>query len=251
MAATVERFYPRSGLVVVKTTLGNRLYVHPLTEDAVVEQWQPDGAWKNLKLGTVCAYPFRLGYASTIYKLQGAELPHITVWLDTPYKPGAGYVALSRVSYDSEYLLGGKLTPAHFTPTDYRPRIWTRRTTKARTSASEILQAPATEHVFTIKEAYADLIRTGAKTVEGRVNHGRAARVRAGDTVVLGGARARVADVRTFGSFRDMLTTCGLQAALPGVGDITEGVRIYESFPGYAAGARNCGVVAFNLEAES
>lgn len=31
-----------------------------------------------------CFYPIRIGYAGTIYKFQGATLPHVTTWLDRP-----------------------------------------------------------------------------------------------------------------------------------------------------------------------
>lgn len=64
----------------------------------------------------VTAYPIRPGYASTIHKLQGAELEHITVWLDIRKARAAGYVAISRVQRDTDYLLGGMLTRWHFVP---------------------------------------------------------------------------------------------------------------------------------------
>ena len=47
----------------------------------------------------------------------GAELAHVTIWLDVKrFKAGGGYVALSRVQRDTDYLLGGLLEPEHFTP---------------------------------------------------------------------------------------------------------------------------------------
>ena len=48
-----------------------RLAVHPYTD--------PEPA--RLK---ACFYPVRYGYASTIYKMQGAQLPHVTIFLDLP-----------------------------------------------------------------------------------------------------------------------------------------------------------------------
>ena len=42
-----------------------------------------------------------------------AELAHITIWLDLKRFKAAGYVALSRVRRDSDYLLGGRLEPEH------------------------------------------------------------------------------------------------------------------------------------------
>lgn len=61
-------------------------------------------------------YPVRLGYASTVYKMQGAELPHITIYLDVPGQKAAAYVAMSRVKSDANYLFGGYYTKKHFVP---------------------------------------------------------------------------------------------------------------------------------------
>ena len=64
----------------------------------------------------VVYFPLRLGYAGTVYKYQGAELDHVTLWLDRPGCPGAAYVALSRAKYDSDYLLGGIVTVKDVVP---------------------------------------------------------------------------------------------------------------------------------------
>ncbi len=64
----------------------------------------------------VRAYPFRLGYASTLHKVQGATLGHITLWLDLPNMPAAGYVALSRVREDRNWRFIGNPSRHHFTP---------------------------------------------------------------------------------------------------------------------------------------
>ena len=61
-------------------------------------------------------FPIRCGHASTIYKVQGAQLPHVTIWLDKPRMKAAGYVAMSRVRRDNEYLLGGILRQEHLLP---------------------------------------------------------------------------------------------------------------------------------------
>ena len=53
---------------------------------------------------------------ATIYKMQGAQLPHVTIWLDRPGMKAAAYVAMSRVRRDNEYLLGGIVTQAHVVP---------------------------------------------------------------------------------------------------------------------------------------
>ena len=85
--------------VEVRTEQGRRLMVHPWTSPAYKVH-----------------YPFRLGYASTLHKVQGATLKHIIVWLDVPNMPAAAYVALSRVEYDECWQFVGEPTVHHFTP---------------------------------------------------------------------------------------------------------------------------------------
>ena len=103
MEATVEAYEVGTKCIHVRTKTGRHLAVYPITD------YVPD-------CGYVTAYPLRPGYASTVHKLQGAELEHITIWLDRTGARAAGYVAMSRVQRDSDYLLGGKLKRKHFTP---------------------------------------------------------------------------------------------------------------------------------------
>ena len=103
MEATVRSLDAASGCLRVTTATGKDLALFPLTEEL------EDG-------GSVTCYPARPGYASTIHKLQGAELAHITIWLDMRRFRAGGYVAISRVKHDADYLLGGLLEPEHFTP---------------------------------------------------------------------------------------------------------------------------------------
>ena len=74
--------------------------------------------WTDVERGNTTYYPLKAGYADTILKFQGAELPHVTVVLDAKGVPGAAYTALSRVSYGTHYLLGGVVEAAHFQPVD-------------------------------------------------------------------------------------------------------------------------------------
>lgn len=105
MAAVVESYDPRTHCLMVTTKLGKTLAVHKCTEEV---------SWGR----RVTSFPVRLGYASTIPKIQGTTLKHITVWLDRPWCKAAGYVALSRVEHDDDYLIAGKVTPEHFVPAD-------------------------------------------------------------------------------------------------------------------------------------
>ena len=87
--------------VVVRTDQGKVLAVHPWTSESKVVH-----------------YPLRLGYASTLHKVQDATLPHVTVWLDVPNFPAAAYVAISRVEYDANWRYVGNpyVYIHHFTP---------------------------------------------------------------------------------------------------------------------------------------
>ncbi len=64
----------------------------------------------------VTYFPMRHGYASTLHKVQGATLSHITLYLDIPNMPAAAYVALSRVQRDEDWRFMGYMTVHHFTP---------------------------------------------------------------------------------------------------------------------------------------
>eukprot|EP00435_Cladocopium_sp_Y103_P018968 s5533_g4.t1 len=101
--AVVEAFYPDKQCLQVLTDSGKRLAIYPFAN-------------VNVPRGHVVYYPVRVGYAGTIHKFQGAELSHITIWLDRKFSPAAGYVALSRVATDEDYLIGGEVRTDHFLP---------------------------------------------------------------------------------------------------------------------------------------
>ncbi|CAE7468115.1 unnamed protein product [Symbiodinium sp. KB8] len=103
MAATVEDFDERSQCLQVLTRTNQRLAVYMVTHEL------DDGR-------KVAAFPVRLGYASTVPKVQGMTLPHVTIWLDHPGCRAAAYVAMSRVQTDADYLIAGLVSTKHFVP---------------------------------------------------------------------------------------------------------------------------------------
>jgi hypothetical protein len=105
MSCTVEAYCAASGVLKVRTKTNMRLVVF---------------RWTDIERGRATFFPIRLGYASTINKVQGDEFRHITIWLDAENVPAAGYTALSRVERATDYLLGGWMTPAHFVPATHR-----------------------------------------------------------------------------------------------------------------------------------
>ena len=97
MGATVLGM--QHGNVVVRTDQGILLAIHPWTSES-----------------RVVHFPLRLGYSSTLHKVQGATLSHVTLWLDVANMPAAAYVALSRVEYDANWRFVGNPGIHHFTP---------------------------------------------------------------------------------------------------------------------------------------
>ena len=101
MAGTIVGWCEASRSVRVETETGHKVEVWPYTD--------PD-------LGNLTFYPLREGYASTVNRMAGAELPHVTVYLDAPKVAAAAYTAISRVSSLDDLLLGGIVSADHFTP---------------------------------------------------------------------------------------------------------------------------------------
>ena len=97
MGATVLRM-ARSGLLVRTDQLAT-VIVHPWTNE-----------------DRVASFPFRCGYATTLHKVQGATLPHVTLWLDLANMPASAYVGLSRVERDANWRFIGVVNRHHFTP---------------------------------------------------------------------------------------------------------------------------------------
>ena len=85
----------------VMTKTGHRVLVTP---------------WTDRDLGNLTYYPIRPGYASTVMKFQGAELDHVTLYMDCPNIKGGAYTAASRVRHGKDFLIGGPVAAAYFTP---------------------------------------------------------------------------------------------------------------------------------------
>ena len=100
MLAFVEDYDSHSKTIVVVTASGHRVPVYLYSDE---------------ELGHIVYYDLRPGYASTVMKKQGAELKHVTIWLDACVR-GAAYTAMSRVSYGRDVLIGGFPSTRHFQP---------------------------------------------------------------------------------------------------------------------------------------
>ena len=105
MGAVLQRMR-RSG-AQVRTDEGEILLIHPITRDIGLS----DGCTRR-----VTAFPLRPGYSTTLHEIQGATLPHITIWMDVPFVRAALYVALSRVRYDRDWRFIGEIDRRHCLP---------------------------------------------------------------------------------------------------------------------------------------
>lgn len=103
---------------------------------------------------------------------------------------------------------------------------------------------------FTIKKKYFDMIANGSKTVEGRLNKGRFARLKKGDKItwVNEGSKVDVIITRTktYPDFESMLKTETLNKVLPDESDLKSGVQVYQDI--FKGLDKTHGVIAIGME---
>jgi len=104
------------------------------------------------------------------------------------------------------------------------------------------------DHNLRIQPQWEDLIRSGDKTVEGRVNEGVATTIKKGSVLLLGKTLVKVTNVNRYSDFEAMLRDVGVQNALPNVKNLAAGVRVYHGFKNYEKKARQFGVLCFSLQ---
>ncbi|KAL6210445.1 hypothetical protein ACLB2K_015677 [Fragaria x ananassa] len=82
-----------------------------------------------------------------------------------------------------------------------------------------------------VQEPFFTQIKDGPKTIEGRCNVGDYSRIGSGALILFNKCLiVDVKEVRSYGSFSDMLRAESLQKVLPGVITIEEGVQVYRRF---------------------
>ncbi len=120
-------------------------------------------------------------------------------------------------------------------------------------SASAISRT--THHCLTLKKVYIQQIRSGQKTVEGRIFARSVPKLRAGDTVrfyyysnAKDDVTCRITDIRRFTSFSALLEACGYKNCIPSAESHEEAVAAYAAIPGYTEKAKIHGVAAIYLE---
>src|SRR5689334_21025897 len=111
-----------------------------------------------------------------------------------------------------------------------------------------------------LDEKYFRLIKAGVKIVEGRRATEQYMKLVEGDAIKFvtesgeSGESpnklemcAKVTGVKKYPSFAEMLIAEGIENCLPGITDLSKGVEIYRSFPGYAEDEKLLGVVGIRF----
>lgn len=106
-------------------------------------------------------------------------------------------------------------------------------------------------HELNVKREYFQMIQSGSKTVEGRIakpkytcfHLGDLLRFKADDAFL----EAKIVEVKSFDSFRDMLEYFGINACLPNLVDFDDAVKLYRSFPNYAVDESVYGVIGIRF----
>jgi len=167
--------------------------------------------------------------------------------MDTKEQSNTDELALKRRRDEDEKVAESTKKVKHTHETNDLPHVYRKDEIKINRPAPKVFT-----HSVTLKQQYIRQIKNGSKTVEGRINSGMFLKFRAGDEVRFfcntDEVTCRVTKITSYNSFRDMLEATGVENCLADVRSLEEGVRIYDNIPGYAAKARQFGVLAIHIE---
>lgn len=110
-------------------------------------------------------------------------------------------------------------------------------------------------HELTLKKKYIHQIRSGDKTIEGRINGGIVLSYRPNDTVRFfyhavadDDVVCKIVAMRKYKSFPEMLKAEGYRSCLADARSLDESCATYAAIPGYAERAARSGVVAIEVQ---
>ena len=85
-----------------------------------------------------------------------------------------------------------------------------------------------------LKQPWLNFIKSGQKTVEGRLNKGIFSRLKQGETITFINKKLKlevlVTYIKHYKSFEELLMAEGIKHVLPNVSSINDGVKIYHQF---------------------
>lgn len=107
-------------------------------------------------------------------------------------------------------------------------------------------------HNCNLRDEYLLLIKSGEKTVEGRLNKKNFKEWKPKDTVEfkspINSVTCLIKSIKKYNSFKEMLINETLNKCLPNTETIADGVELYYSIPGYKEGESKYGVLAIRVE---
>ena len=104
-------------------------------------------------------------------------------------------------------------------------------------------------HTLSVLPPFLDAIGNGTKRVEGRINDGKAATFKPGDSICFSGAiTCRITKIEPYTSFKAMLDACGFKNCIPNATTIEEAIAVYNSIPGYTDRVKKYGCLAIYIE---
>lgn len=111
---------------------------------------------------------------------------------------------------------------------------------------------------FTLRRKYIELIKSGEKTTEGRINSGGLKRLNEGDLVKFFDGKepefnvlCEITGIGRYKGFREMLEKEGFTTMIPDAKSINEAVNIYNRIPSYPERANRNGVLALRIKVVS
>jgi len=109
-------------------------------------------------------------------------------------------------------------------------------------------------HKTNLKQKDIDQIKSGEKTIEGRINCGIFLRYKPGDQVRFSDKKApedgvlcTISAIRQYLSFEDLLQQEGFEKCLPDVGSLEDAVSFYNAIAGSVKKVAKYGVMAMEL----
>lgn len=118
-------------------------------------------------------------------------------------------------------------------------------------SYSDRPQKIVKSHEATLKNVYLNQIKSGQKTIEGRINSGMFLRVQEGDKFRFFSnndeVNCTITKINKYKSFAEMLQAEGYKKCLPNVSTLEAAVKAYSVIPGYDERASRSGVLALHI----
>lgn len=81
-----------------------------------------------------------------------------------------------------------------------------------------------------VQEPYLSFIKSGKKTVEGRLGKDKYLNLRKGDLIKINDMEVEIVSVEKYSTFKDMLIAVGFKNAIPDAGSLEDAVNVYYRF---------------------